>query len=111
MKLDPDKATAKVMEICGDIHEILGGVHPAMQGCILAELLSTWLAGHMCEDDVEQTKLRKEVLDEHLAMVWKLVPIQDVKVRAILQQIKEQADAEGDSNGRQDAQRGDAHHH
>lgn len=52
----------------GKIKPMLAGLPSEIQGATLAELLALWIAGHAPE-------LRSRVLDLHVLMVEKLVPV------------------------------------
>lgn len=53
----------------------LAGKPPQVQGAVLADLLATWLAGHVVQGNAKRTAaLRKEVLAFHLKTVRQLVP-------------------------------------
>jgi hypothetical protein len=56
------------VSVAKSIHPLLAGLHPAVQGAALADLLATWLAGF--EPDV-----REALLDNHIHTVRELVPI------------------------------------
>jgi hypothetical protein len=67
----------KLIETLTDeIKPVLAG-HPAsVQGAVLADLLAIWLAGHVIpSDDVETAKFREDLLQSHLAIVRKLIPV------------------------------------
>ena len=54
----------------------LAGHPPELQGAALADLLATWLAGHVIAGDRDTTlHLRAELLANHIAAVTALVPI------------------------------------
>jgi hypothetical protein len=58
--------------------DVLAG-HPAhVQGATLADLLATWLAGHRIIDNPRETKrVRERLIEEHLKVVRKLIPLND----------------------------------
>jgi hypothetical protein len=60
--------THRVLRIAESVKPLLRGHGPAMQGAVLAELLSIWLAGHPPE-------LRGDLLKHHLRIVRQLVPV------------------------------------
>lgn len=69
-------AFAEIRNAVERIKPHLAGRSPEVQGAILAELLSIWLAGHQVEGDSDATrKLRGEVLAVHLVGVEQLVPV------------------------------------
>jgi hypothetical protein len=59
------------------IRPILAGHPPALQGAALADLLAIWLAGHFAGDDAANTAVREELLAVHIAMVRKLIPVNE----------------------------------
>ena len=55
---------------------ILAGLAPEVQGAILTECFSIWLAGHHVEGDEGKTRtLREELLNLHWFTVRDLIPI------------------------------------
>lgn len=65
--------TAEILKIAQRIRPLLAGHPPAMQGAVLAELTSIWLAGHHCLDDPNKTpQLRSELLARHCELVMLL---------------------------------------
>ena len=62
--------TNRALEIIAEIKPILKGEEPGVQGAVLAELLSLWLAGWA-------PQLRKEVLDFHLEEVRELTKLNE----------------------------------
>ncbi len=57
----------QIEAIVEQIKPILGGLHPGLQGAVLAELLAMWLAGHVAE-------VRESLLDVHVRTVRELIP-------------------------------------
>jgi hypothetical protein len=53
-----------------EIHPLLAGRRPEVQGAILADLLATWLAVH-------PTHLRDEILSLHVDTVRLLIPVNE----------------------------------
>jgi len=49
--------------------------HPTLQGAVLAELLSIWIAGHVADTSANSAKLRREMLKMHVEQVRKLIPV------------------------------------
>lgn len=75
MVADEDAAAVAIAELSRKIQPLLRGQDPAVQGGVLADLLSIWLAGHIVPSDPEMTdKIRREVLELHVATVVELVP-------------------------------------
>jgi CRP-like cAMP-binding protein len=57
-----------------EIQKLLRGLGPKIQGAVLADLLSLWLAGHFVARKPAQTsELREALLIEHITTVRKLV--------------------------------------
>ena len=68
----------QTLELAERIKPILAGHEPYVQSAVLAELLSVWLAGWFVADSKEKTRrLRRELLDRHIKLVWKLVKEND----------------------------------
>jgi hypothetical protein len=65
----------EVLAVAERIKPILAHHHPTLQGAVLAELLSIWIAGHVADTKGNTRKLRKEVLNMHVEQVRKLIPI------------------------------------
>lgn len=58
------------------IGALLYGHEPHLQGMVLADLLATWLAGHVVMGDQEATdKLRAELLANHLSGLSELIAV------------------------------------
>ncbi len=71
-----------VLALANRIKPILANHRPEVQGAVLAELLSIWLAGHLIPGDEKETQaFREELLTTHCAMVRELT-----KVNAEIQQ-------------------------
>jgi hypothetical protein len=65
------------------IHRLFEGRDPSIIGAVLADVLSTWLAGHMIEGNQKATdKLRRGMLEFHIKRVRELIPVNE---RAILE--------------------------
>jgi hypothetical protein len=56
-----------------EIGPLLAGYPPQVQGAALADLLATWLAGHVTPDRSSTNGLRRDILDQHLRAVRELV--------------------------------------
>ena len=70
MPLDPQE----IQQILDTCSAALAGHSSEMQGAVLADLLSMWLAGHRVMNDPEATfKLREELLDAHMKAVVQLL--------------------------------------
>lgn len=66
-----DQLAWQAQAIANRIKPSLAGLAPAVQGAVLAELLSLWVAGHY----VGGQQLMDTVLNMHFEMVRKMVPI------------------------------------
>ena len=67
---------ATIAQLIEHIRPILAGQPAPVQGAVLADLLATWLAGHIDSTGRRQTEaLREELLKHHLATVRALVPV------------------------------------
>ena len=67
---------ATIAQLIERIRPILAGQPPPVQGAVLADLLATWLAGHIDRTSNQHTDaLREELLTHHLATVRALVPV------------------------------------
>jgi hypothetical protein len=78
------KDAKKVLVVADKIAALLSGLGPEVQGGILADMVSRWLAGHMLIDEpgsVEVEKLRKEVLVNWLKLVFKMTPANEAMLR------------------------------
>ena len=72
---------ARVVAMVALIRRHLAGEPPEMQGAALADLLSTWLAGHHVAGDADATRnLRAELLAKHCQTVRELVPIEAERI-------------------------------
>ena len=74
-ELDTPPKPADVMALIAAISPLLAGHHPSAQGAALADLLATWLAGHVADTLENSEALRRELLDLHVEKVRELVPI------------------------------------
>lgn len=64
----------EAMALVGAIRLLLKGRGPGVQGAVLADLLATWLAGHVARGDPKATKrIREEALALHLRGVRALI--------------------------------------
>lgn len=75
-----DEIFALVNEIC----PILAGKPPVRQGAVLAELVSTWLAGYYSPDLPDFDRELTDKLREHMIKIWletvrKLIPIAEAQ--------------------------------
>jgi hypothetical protein len=78
MTIDEDDVvtdfTEQVVELLARISPLLAGKPPEVIGATLADLLATYLAGHMGDG---QDALREALLDAHLIAVRELVPVNE----------------------------------
>lgn len=68
-----DKQVDEAEAIVASIKPMLAGRSAPVQGAVLADLLSLWIAGH-------HPKLRKEILAAHVATVINLVPYSEKEI-------------------------------
>jgi hypothetical protein len=66
--MNPDEAATRTLELCKKIGPFLHGQGPEVQGAVLAELTSMWLAGH-------HPGVRDTVWRAHQIVVWDLLQI------------------------------------
>jgi hypothetical protein len=72
---------AEVMMLVDRIKPLLAGRGPEIQGAVLADLLATWLAGHIKVGDPEETDaMRGELLAMHIDGVRSLIPINAAEI-------------------------------
>jgi hypothetical protein len=74
-------AEEQVMALVTRLRPVLAGKPPEIQGAALADLLATWLAGHVWTDDDgidqrETARRREELLNMHIRLVRALVAIE-----------------------------------
>lgn len=70
-----DDAT-EAMELVAAIRPLLAGKNEHVQSAVLADLLASWLAGHVILGNPKETrKARKQVLKMHLVAVETLIDI------------------------------------
>jgi hypothetical protein len=70
-----DEAT-EAMELVAAIRPLLAGKSEHVQSAVLADLLASWLAGHVMLGDPKETrKVRKQMLKMHLVAVEALIDI------------------------------------
>jgi hypothetical protein len=73
MRTDLERAKG-ALEISDRIKPLLAGKGADVQGAVLADLLSIWLAGHPAE-------MREEILAMHIEYVCQLVPASEAEMR------------------------------
>jgi len=75
MTLAEMKGLGQAFDLAREFGRLLAGKSPEVQGVVLAELLSKWLAGHIDLDSKESTRrTREDLLRVHVDTVRKLVP-------------------------------------
>jgi hypothetical protein len=68
--------TWDVTELYDLIGSLLAGKPSQVQGAALADLLATWLAGHIVKDDKRETdRMRERLLKMHVKTVRQLIPV------------------------------------
>jgi len=73
-KLAGELAT-HVMKISQEVQALLHGHGMMIQGAVLADLLSLWLAGQLVPGDEEATKqVREAALQQHMNVVRDMIP-------------------------------------
>lgn len=65
--------TDEALAVSKDIASLLKGRDPGVQGAVLADLLSIYLAGHAPD-------LREEILQMHIEAVRELVPVSEKQI-------------------------------
>lgn len=60
----------EIQRVTDQIRPLLAGRGPDIQGAVLADLVSMWLAGHQCS-----AALREEILALHVETVRALTPV------------------------------------
>lgn len=80
---DYEDQAAAAERIAQKTYALLVGHPSEIQGAVLADLLATWLAGHIVHDNPAEThKIRKSVLDLHIEVVRKLIPVNATLIHA-----------------------------
>ena len=77
----------QVFDLVEQIRPHFTGKEPGIVGAALADLLATLLAGHQGEGKRE---LREELLRNHIGIVRKLIPINEARMLAWLQERQQQ---------------------
>ena len=62
------------------MHEHVAGLEPEIQSAVIAHLLATWLAGHRGDDAKKLAAFREEILQNHIALVRALLPLEDQRL-------------------------------
>jgi len=67
--------TEQAMQVSRAIQPALRGLDDGVQGAVLADLLSLWVAGHYVWGDEQATfDFRKQILEIHIQAVIDLIP-------------------------------------
>lgn len=70
----PEEQFKEAPEIAERIYPMLAGLHPTVQGAIIADLTATWIAGHVVEGNPQDTeKLRKFLFEQHIRLTSSLI--------------------------------------
>lgn len=89
MIITTEQQAHEAEELVEQIEPLLAGHAPQVQSAVLADLLATWLAGHFDHrGKKETTKLRRLLLDLHIAFVKKLIRTNEA---IILARVREEA--------------------
>lgn len=76
-------STEEIERIVALIHPLLAGQPAAVQGFVLADLLATWLVGHVIPEDAPATDLlRERLIKIHIKTVRKIVPLNAARLWA-----------------------------
>jgi hypothetical protein len=71
-----DFIAVEVRHLVEQARLLLAGRQPAVQSAVLADLLAIYLAGHIIPGaPLDTTALRKELLEAHLDLVRRLIPV------------------------------------
>jgi len=79
-----DRDARTVRTLVAMIKRHLAGQSPAVQGAVLADLTSLWIAGHRSPDPVEQDRMRTMLLVMHMDAVKQLIEPSDAEVDQML---------------------------
>jgi hypothetical protein len=80
-ELHPDTAATKARELTLQVRPLLAGFPSEIQGAVLADLLSLWLAGHLVPGNREETdSLRAFLLNQHIDAVRSLIPSSEAEI-------------------------------
>ena len=75
-----EAAGAIALRVSKQIQPLLRGLGSDVQGAVLADLLSLWLAGHMSDNPEATEILRNVVLNEHIECVRDLIPASEMEI-------------------------------
>jgi type II secretory pathway predicted ATPase ExeA len=69
--------TDEAFDLIDQIRPLLAGMHPVVQGAVLADLLAIFLVGHHSINPALTHQAREETLQRLIKTVWDLVPLHD----------------------------------
>jgi hypothetical protein len=76
---DADEVSRVVASMC----PMLAGRPPQVQGAALADLLATWITGHIIPGKPSETEaLREQIMEMHVEMVRELVSVNAARLWA-----------------------------
>jgi hypothetical protein len=84
--MDEDEDANAVGPLVEAIRPILADKPPQIQGAVLADLLSMWLAGHGPGGGDAAAQMRELLLAEHVELVRKLVPLNEAHLLSLRSQ-------------------------
>ena len=70
------------LKVSRAIQPFLNGLGAEIQGAVLADLLSLWLAGHIASTPEATAALRDDILVHHIAAVCDLIPVSEQQILA-----------------------------
>lgn len=80
-ELDSDAAATQARALTLQVKSMLAGLPSEIQGAVLADLLSLWLAGHLVPGKREETdKLREFLIEQHVLAVRSLIPSSEAEI-------------------------------
>lgn len=79
-------AAEETEHVCALIRPLLAHRNPMIQSAVLADLLATWLAGYVANEDADA--LREQLLANHIELVKALIKPNEM---ALLHQAKRHA--------------------
>jgi hypothetical protein len=80
--IDDAKQVGRALEISRQIQPMLAGLRPDLQGAVLADLTSMWVAAHMTPDRNNTQAIRAEVLKMHVEAVLDLIDASEQEILA-----------------------------
>jgi hypothetical protein len=80
-EIDSDEGAKQAQAIKRQIRPHLAGLPSEVQGAILADLLSLWLAGHIVPGNRRETdSLRSVLLRQHVKAVREMIPSSEAEI-------------------------------